>query len=134
MGGVDLHRYGPVALVASLVIAPLAIWAATSGSGGDPGRQGLILERSLGTRGESELLISIDADDVRATRRSSTVGLRCVDAAGGVVMRGTIPWPFAQESAYDLPHAHQPAPQDDLDRLRTCALLGTDKRLEAEVQ
>ena len=134
MTSVTGARAGPVVLVVLLVVTPLAIWAATSGGGDDAAPQGLIVERAMGGfRTEPELLISIADRSVAATRRDAMVRLRCVDATGKVVVSGTHPWPFVVEAGYDLPHTHQPAAPDELERVRRCRLLGTSKRLEAEV-
>ena len=131
LGDSYVSRYGPVALILFLVAAPLAIWGVTSG--GSDQRRGLVVERSSGLRGEPELLISIDAENVRGTRDDDAVQLRCVDGNGKMVVSGTHPWPFAPEPGYDLPHTHQPVPQEKLAQARRCRLLGTNKKLEAGV-
>lgn len=87
-----------------------------------------------GFRNEPELLISIADRNVTSKRRDAAVRLRCVDAAGKLVLSGTHPWPFVAEAGYDLPHTHQAAAPDKLEQVRRGRLLGTNKRLEAEVR
>ena len=130
--GFDLKRYGPVLLIVMLVVTPLAIWAATSGgnkSGGDK----FYVERSVGLTGEPELLLTIDDPEVQVAGNAESVKVRCTDATGKVIVKGTQPWPFPPEQGY-APHAHQPAPADKVEQARACEVLGTNKTLKANVQ
>src|SRR5688572_2421324 len=134
MRGFDLRRYGPLLLIVFLVVTPLAIWAATSSGGSSDSEDPLIVERSVGLSGEPELILSIGADDVQATGSRDTVRVQCEDGAGKVIINSTQPWPFLTEAGYDFPHAHQAAPADKVEQTRRCRVLGTNKRLEAEVR
>jgi hypothetical protein len=133
MRRVDLRRHAPVIVIALLVVAPLAIWAATSGGSGDDEKQGLIVERGVSITGEPELVLSI-AGDVEVTSGASSVTVECVDKDGKVLIKGTQPWPFVEESGYPYPHAHQVDSPEKVEAARRCRVLGTEARLESEVQ
>jgi hypothetical protein len=132
MRGFDLRRHAPLLLIAFLVITPLAIWAATSGGSGEDGKK-FYVERSVGLAGEPELLVTVDDPDVRVTNGKSTVEVECSDAAGKPIVKGTQPWPFPLEEGFP-PHAHVAASPDEVEQARRCRVLGTNKKLEAEVQ
>jgi hypothetical protein len=133
MRRLDLRRHAPVILIALLVVAPLAIWAATSGGSGEEDKQGLIVERGVSTTGEPELILSI-AGNVQVTGGASSVTIECVDKDGKVLIKGTQPWPFVEESGYPYPHAHQVDSPEKVEGARRCRVLGTKARLESEVQ
>ena len=133
MRGLDLKRYGPVLLIVFLVVAPLAIWAATSGGSKSDGGDPFYVERAIGLRGEPELLLTVDDPDVEVEAGRTSVEVRCSDAAGKVIVKGTQPWPFPPEQGF-APHAHQPAPADKVDRTRSCEVVGTNKTLRADVR
>jgi hypothetical protein len=128
---IDLRRHAPLILIAVLVIAPLAIWAATSGGSGD--EDGLIVERSVAVTGAPELVISI-VGDAQVTSGATTVRVDCRDAAGDVTVRSEQPWPFPPEPGFEYPHAHQGGDAAEIEQTRRCRVLGTDKKLEAEVK
>jgi hypothetical protein len=134
MRSFDLRRFGPVLLIVVLVVTPLAIWAATSGGSNDEGADPLIVERSVGLAGEPELIISLGAQDAQVSSSSSTVQVKCEDGAGKTIIDATQPWPFVSEPGYDYAHVHQAADADKVEQARRCRVLGTNKKLEAEVK
>jgi hypothetical protein len=129
----DLRRYAPVIVILVLVAAPLTIWAATSGGSGDEDKQGLIAERGVSVTGAPELVLSI-AGDVQVTTGESSVRIECMDKDGDVIVKGTQPWPFIEEPGFPYPHVHQTDSAEKIEGARRCRVLGTDTRLEAEVQ
>jgi hypothetical protein len=129
----DLRRYAPVAVIVVLVAAPLAIWAGTSGGGGDDDKRGLIAERGTSIEGTPELILSI-AGDVQVQGAATSVRVECTDKDGNVIVNGTQPWPFVDEPGYPYPHVHQIDSPEKIEGARRCRVLGTDTRLEAEVQ
>lgn len=131
MRGFDLKRYGPVLLIVFLVVTPLAIWAATSGGSKSGG--GFSVERSVGQAGEPELLLTVDDPEAEVEGGRTSVQVRCSDATGKVIVKGTQPWPFPPEQGF-APHAHQPAPAGRVEQVRSCEVLGTSKQLRANVQ
>jgi hypothetical protein len=133
MRSVDLRRHTPVIVIVVLVVAPLAIWAGTSGGSGEDDKQGLIVERSVSTTGEPELILSI-AGDVNVTSGASSVTIECVDRDGKVLIKGTQPWPFIDEPGFPYPHAHQVDSPEKVEGARRCRVLGTEARLEAGVE
>jgi hypothetical protein len=133
MRNFDMKRYGPILLIAFLVVTPLAIWAATSG-GSKNGDKPLLAERSVGLAGEPELLLSLTSSDVEVTNASTAVRIQCLDATGKVIINGTQPWPFVSEPGYNLAHVHQAADANKVEQARRCRVLGTNKKLEAEVK
>jgi hypothetical protein len=133
MRSVDLRRHTPVIVIVLLVVAPLAIWAGTSGGSGEDDKQGLIVERSVSTTGEPELILSI-AGDVNVTSGASSVTIECVDRDGKVLIKGTQPWPFIDEPGFPYPHAHQVDSPEKVEGARRCRVLGTEARLEAGVE
>ena len=133
MPKLDLRRHAPVIVIVLLVVAPLAIWAATSGGSGEGDKEGLIVERGVSTTGAPELILSI-AGDVKVTSGASSVTIECVDKDGKVLIKGTQPWPFIEEPGYPYPHAHQVDSPEKVEGARRCRVLGTDTSLESEVQ
>jgi hypothetical protein len=133
MRRVDLRRHAPVIVIVLLVVAPLAIWAATSGGSGNQEKQGLIVERGVSITGEPELVLSI-AGDVEVTSGTSFLTIECVDKDGKVLVKGTQPWPFVEEPGYPYPHAHQADSPEKVEGARRCRVLGTETRLEAGVE
>ncbi len=133
MRGFDLKRYGPVLLLVALVVTPLAIWAATSGGSDGDGGDPFYVERAVGLTGEPELLLTVDDPDVQVEGGRTSVEVRCSDATGKVIVKGTQPWPFPPEQGF-APHAHQAAPADKVEQTRSCEVLGTNKTLQAEVR
>jgi hypothetical protein len=89
--------------------------------------------RWVGLTGAPELLITIDDPEVEVAGNAASVQVRCTDATGEVIVKGTQPWPFPPEQGY-APHAHQPAPADKVEQARACEVLGTNKKLKADVQ
>ena len=133
MRKLDLRRHAPVIVIVLLVVAPLAIWAATSGGSGDGDKQGLIVERGVSITGEPELVLSI-AGDVEVTSGASSVTVECVDKDGKTLIKGTQPWPFIEEPGYPYSHVHQIDSPEKVEGARRCRVLGTNARLEAKVQ
>jgi hypothetical protein len=129
----DLRRYAPLLLLAVLIIVPLAIWAATSGGSGED-KETFYVERSVGLRGEPELLVTVDDPEVEVAGGRSTVEVECTDAEGRSILKGTQPWPFQVETGYTAPHAHVAASEDEIQQARECRVIGTNKPLAAEVQ
>jgi hypothetical protein len=122
-----------VIVIVLLVVAPLAIWAATSGGSGDGDKQGLIVERGVSITGEPELILSI-AGDVEVTSGASSVTVECLDKDGKTLIKGTQPWPFIEEPGYPYAHVHQVDSPEKVEGARRCRVLGTNARLEAKVQ
>jgi hypothetical protein len=133
MRRLDLRRHAPVIVIVLLVVAPLAIWAATSGGSRDDEKKGLIVERGVSTTGEPELVLSI-AGDVEVTSGASFVTVECVDKDGKVLIKGTQPWPFVEEPGYPYPHAHQVDSPEKVEGARRCRVRGTEARLQAGVK
>ncbi len=128
----DFRRYAPLLLIALLVITPLAIWAATSGGSGNNGKK-FYVERSVGLTGEPEILVTIDDPEVRVTTNGTTVEVECTDVEGNPIVKGTQAWPFPLEAGFP-PHAHVAATPQEVEQARRCRVIGTNKKLEAEVQ
>jgi hypothetical protein len=128
----DLRRHAPLLLIALLVITPLAIWAATSGGSGD-NKQTFYVERSVGFTGAQELLVTVDDPEVEVTGGRTTVEVECTDATGKAIVKSTQPWPFPPEQGF-APHAHVAASPDEVEQARRCSVIGTNKRLVANVQ
>lgn len=133
MRRLDLRRHAPVIVIVLLVVAPLAIWAATSGGSEDDEKQGLIVERGVSVTGEPELVVSI-AGDVKVTSGATSVTIECVDKNGKVLIKGTQPWPFIEEPGYPYAHVHQVDSPEKVEGARRCRVLGTDTKLESKVQ
>lgn len=133
MRNLDLRRYAPAIVIVLLVAAPLAIWAATSGSSGGGDEEGLIVERGVSVTGAPELIISI-AGPVAVNTGADSVRVECVDKDGKVIFRTPQPWPFVDEPGYPYPHVHLAEDPAKVEGARRCRVLGTDKRLDAAVQ
>ena len=133
MRRLNLRRHAPVIVIVLLAVAPLAIWAATSGGSGENDKQGLIVERGVSTTGEPELILSI-AGNVQVTSGATSVTIECLDKDGKVLVKGTQPWPFIEEPGYPYAHVHQVDSPEKVEGARRCRVLGTDTRLESKVQ
>ena len=129
----DLRRYAPAIVIVTLVAAPLAIWAATSGGSGDGDREGLIAERGVSLTGAPELILSI-AGPAEVTSGASSVRVECTDKDGNVIVKAEQPWPFIEEPGFPYPHVHQGDDAEKIEGARRCRVLGTNRRLEAAVQ
>ena len=118
-----------------ILAAPLIAWTATS-SGGEE-TDGLMVERFKGLDGTPELLVSLGEDD--ANTLETTGGKRyvrfvCLDGEDAVVLDAQQQWPYIDEPGYDYPHAHQQATREQLQRAEECRLVGTNVKLEADVE
>ena len=133
MRRLNLRRHAPVIVIVLLAVAPLAIWAATSGGSGENDKQGLIVERGVSTTGEPELILSI-AGNVQVTSGATSVTVECLDKDGKVLVKGTQPWPFIEEPGYPYAHVHQVDSPEKVEGARRCRVLGTDTKLESAVQ
>jgi hypothetical protein len=117
-------------LVALLGVVVLVV--ALAGGRGSGGR--LVLERMQAAGGGSELLASVPREvNEPSVARGKSVVLECTDADGKRVLRNRQPWPFIEEEGYPLPHAHQPATENQLRRIARCRVLGTSEKLEGEL-
>ena len=129
MRRLDLRRHAPVIVIVLLVVAPLAIWAATSGGSGEDDKQGLIVERGVSITGEPELVLSI------AGNMQVTSGVQRHDRVRGqggkVLIKGTQSWPFIEEPGIRT-HMCIRRLAEKVEGARRCRVLGTDTRLEAK--
>lgn len=128
-----LKKVASGVLIAAVMATPLMVWAATSG--GD--EQGLIVERATSPNGAPEFIVSLAEDDVNTldtTNGRRAVRVECLGREGQVVLEAKQRWPFANESGYDYPHAHQAASSEQLRRADRCRIQGTHVRLEADVE
>jgi hypothetical protein len=129
-----LRPAAPAALMAVIVVAPLALWAA-SPSGGD--EKSLIVERATDLSGAPELIVYLGEDDLntlRTTNGEKAVRVECRGRDGQVILDARQRWPFVSEPGYDYPHVHQAASFEQLQRADRCRLRGTRVRLEGQVE
>ena len=133
MRRLDLRRHAPLLVIVVLVVGPLAIWATTSGGSGDSDEKGLLVERGVSLTGAQELILSI-AGDAQVTTGATSVRIECDDSKGRRIIKTTQPWPFIDEPGYPYPHAHVADKPEKVEGARRCRVLGTDTRLEGEVQ
>ncbi len=85
---------------------------------------------------QPELLVSVDKDlNVADTAENGrTVGIVCTDAQGRRVIQARAEWPFLEEPGYPLPHAHQPASNQELTTIEECRLTGTTVALKGRMR
>lgn len=122
-------------LLAALLagVGILALAGNDGGGGGAGGR--LLLERTVGRGGLTEVLASVpeSVNKPEVAKGKDSVGLECTDGRGDVVLRGRHPWPFIYEEGYALPHTHQAASQEELDKIAACRVTGTTEKLEGRL-
>jgi hypothetical protein len=132
--GARLRPAAPAALMAVIVVGPLAVWAA-SPSGGD--EKSLIVERATDLRGAPEFIVYLGEDDLNTldtTNGKRAVRVQCRGRDGRVILDARQRWPFVNEPGYDYPHVHQAATLEQLQRADRCRLRGTHVRLEGQVE
>ena len=131
---VDLKTLGPAAAVLAIVVIPLVVWSASSGSDtkADPD---LSVSYDPSRGGDPLLTVTIAKElNVRRTAKNGrTVTLECLDADGNVVAQTEQPFPFTADEPGYGPHAHQLVPGDKIKFVRRCRLLGTRMPLAAEL-
>lgn len=128
-----LKPAAPAALMAVIIVAPLALWAGSSG--GD--EKSLLVERATGVTGAPEFIVYLGEDDLNTldtTNGKRAVRVECLGRDGKVVLDARQRWPFVNEPGYDYPHVHQAASPEQLQRAERCRLRGTRVRLEGDVE
>ena len=134
MRKLDLRRHAPVILIVFLVITPLAIWAATSGGSGDGDKRVYRRARSVGLTGEPELLVTVDDRDVEVTNGRTRVEVECAGQGRQGDRQGHPAVALPARGGLPAARARRPTSPDEVERARRCRVLGTNKRLEANVQ
>jgi hypothetical protein len=120
--------------MAVVILAPLILWAASSGGGA---AESLLVERATSRAGTPELIVYLgdkDLNTLKTTKGRKAVRLECLGRRGQVVLEAEQRWPFINERGFDYPHVHQPATVAQLHRVDRCRLQGTSVRLEADVE
>jgi hypothetical protein len=133
----DRSKWAVLAVLLGMfvLVVVVVIVAGGSGSGGDGGR--LVVERGFvpGTK-QPELLVSVNRDlNVAETAANGrTVGIVCTDSAGRNVIQARTEWPLIEEQGYPLPHAHQPATNQELARIEECRITGATVALRGRLR
>ncbi len=128
-----LKKAGPGVLIATVMAAPLGVWAITSGES----RPGLIVERGKTPTGAPEFIVSLPKHELNSlamTKGKRAVQVECLGSDGNVVLEVKQRWPFNNERGYDDPHAHLALSSEQLLRADRCLVRGTSVRLEADVE
>src|SRR4051812_16586163 len=123
----------PAALIAALVLVPIAIWAASSGGSDD----GLRVDQGVSyVTGGPEIVVAIPAkyNTMVETGNKSSVVLVCFDAGGKKLFEVDAAWPFINEPGYDRPHIHQPLSDSQLKALATCTVNGMKHKLTGSLR
>jgi hypothetical protein len=122
----------PIAALAVLVIAPVAIWAATSG-GSDTS---LRVDQGVSASGGPEIVVNVPKklNNTDETKGATTVMLICDDAGGKAVLQRKQGWPFINEPGYPWPHIHQAVTPAQLQEIARCRLDGTKTKLEGNLR
>ena len=129
----NIKTLAPVSLLVAVIAAPLILW--TAASGGDD--RTMIVERSISVKGKPEFLVALvkkDLNELDTTSGKRTVRVVCLDSGGRTLVSGDHKWPFVIERGYDYAHAHQPATAEEVQRAARCRLIGTTRKLEADVK
>jgi hypothetical protein len=133
--GVDLKTLGPAAAVLAIVVIPLVVWSASSGSNAkaDPD---LSVSYDPSRGGDPLLTVTIakELNVPRTAKNGHSVKLECVDGEGNVIAQTEQPFPFVADEAGYGAHAHQLVPADKIRLVERCRLLGTRMQLEAKPQ
>jgi hypothetical protein len=134
--GQSRGRLISVAVLGGLMVVLIAV-ALLSG-GGDPAEAGLRVQPE-GEPGTAAPGITVYVNDPAANVPDTAAGkarvvLECLDSGGRQVVRAAHPWPFTDtdDGTFD-PHVHQRVNSDQLGRLVSCRLEGTDGPLEGRL-
>jgi hypothetical protein len=110
-------------LAAGLVAVSLLVGLSSGGGSTGPPLQ---LERATATDGRPELLVTVsDSVNVESNARGPTVGLKCRDGKGAMVLDARHTWPLERDGEPPAPHIHQPASQIELSKIDRCQITGT---------
>jgi hypothetical protein len=122
----------PALVILAVIVAPVLIWAATSGSS----EKKLRIDQGVSAIGEPEIVVNVPKNlNTRAeTHSSASVRLICVDASGATVLSTPQDWPFLEEPGYPWPHIHQPVTPQQLQRIAKCRVEGTKTKLEGNLR
>ncbi len=122
----------PLLAILALIVVPIVLWAATSGSGGEK----LRIDQAVSVYGGPEIVVNIPkkVNDMAETRGSSNVRLICEDSGGKTVLQTNQDWPFINEPGYPYPHVHQPVTPKQLQAIARCRLEGTKTKLEGNLR
>jgi hypothetical protein len=128
----DRRTLLPVLAIGALIVAPVAIWAATSGGSDNK----LRIDQGVSAIGEPEIVVNVpkNLNTPAEANNSANVTLICVDGSGDTVLSNPEDWPFIEEPGYPLPHVHQPVTPRQLQRIAKCRLEGTKTKLEGELR
>jgi hypothetical protein len=135
MRGFDIKTIGPAAALLAIMVIPLAIWSASSGSGPD-GNPDLTVEWDPAKPGDPLLTVTIAErlNNRKTAKNGRDVKLECLDGDGKVVAATTQPLPFPDDEQGYGAHAHQLVPADQIDSVEKCRLRGARVPLEAPLQ
>ena len=139
--GADKRRAGlaldrktilPALVILALILAPILVWAATSGGSGDK----LRIDQGVSVYGEPEIVVNvpIKLNTPAEANNSTNVRLTCVDGGGNTVLATNQYWPFINEPGYPYPHIHQPVTPKQLQQIATCRVEGTKTKLEGSIR
>jgi len=122
-------------LLGTFVLVVVVVMVAGGSGGGDSSR--LVVERGFvpGTQ-QPELLVSVVGGPIveETAENGRTVGIVCTDSAGRKVIQARTEWPLLEEQGYALPHAHQPATNQELLRISECRITGTTVALSGRMR
>ena len=132
MRGFDIKTIGPAAAVLALMVIPLVVWSASSGSESSDNAD-LTVEWDPSKPGDPLLTVTLaERLNKRETARNGRdVKLECVDAGGKVVASTTQPLPFVDDEQGYGAHAHQLVPAAQINSVEKCRLRGARVPLEA---
>jgi hypothetical protein len=124
---------GLAAALAAVVLVPLAIWAVSSQSEEEP--EALQIQTyPAPVPGLVELVVALPSAEVNTletTGGTPSVGLECLDSEGRAELRVEHPFPFADtDGGLEPPHVHQRIGTQQLQRIESCRLVGTEPPLE----
>jgi hypothetical protein len=118
--------------ILTLIVAPVLIWAATSGGSDNE----LRIDQGVSLVGQPEIVVNVpkNLNTPAETNNSSNVKLICVDASGDPVLSTDQDWPFIDEPGYPWPHIHQPVTPQQLQRIAKCRIDGTKTKLQGNLR
>ena len=122
-------------VLVALLAAGSLLLVLLGGGGGDQAAE-LTVERLAGAGGVDELVVSVPEalNTPSVAKGRATVGLRCRDAGGRVVLETRLRWPFvSNEAGFGLPHQHQPLRPEHVQSITDCRLTGTSVELSGKL-
>lgn len=132
-----MRTLGLAAVLAAIVLVPLAIWAGTSLSEDEADDALAVQSYTNPSTRQPEVIVFVTDEELNAPETvdgAASVGLECLDAEGEVQFRVEHGFPFTDtDDGTEPPHVHQQVSVEQASTIQSCRLADTDPPLEGEL-